>query len=123
MDTRAWAGRKQARGQFGEDKALEHLLTQGFRLLERNYRTAYGEVDLIVERGELLVFVEVRSRADDRVISPEATVDRRKQQRVVLAALDYTTNHCQGGHAIRFDVISLVGTQVTHIENAFDAGM
>ena len=109
-------------GQSGEDQALDHLRSRGFALVARNFNTKRGEVDLIVEKGELLVFVEVRWRASGAFGGAEATVSRPKQRRVVLAAMEYTSRHAVRERAIRFDVVAITGAQVLHLENAFDAG-
>ena len=120
---------KHARGRLGdagEAAAAAHLTKAGFRIVARNHRCRRGEVDLIAEQGELLVFVEVRTRATDAFGSPEETVGFKKQQRVVLAARDFLARRRGPDRAIRFDVIAVVdsvdGPKVTHYPNAFDAG-
>jgi len=123
MDTIEQDRRRKARGKGGEDAAEQHLLRAGFRILARNHASRVGEVDLIAERGELLCFVEVRARASSAVSTPEATVTRGKQRKVVLAALDYMARHQVRDRAIRFDVVAVLDGEVLHIENAFDAGM
>ena len=114
--------RKQ-RGREGEQRAAAFLQAQGYRICARNHHARGGEVDLICEKGELLCFVEVRARTSATVSAPEATVTRAKQRKVVKAALDFMMRHQTGPRAIRFDVIAVVGTELLHIENAFDAGM
>ncbi len=109
-------------GQSGEDVALRYLEAQGYRLVARNFTTRRGEVDLVVEKGELLAFVEVRWRASHAFGGAEATVSRPKQRRVVLAAMEFSARHRIVERAIRFDVVAINGTEVLHLENAFDAG-
>ncbi len=109
-------------GQSGENLALEHLSGLGFALVNRNFNTKLGEVDLIVEKGDLLVFVEVRFRGTASFGGAEATVSRAKQRRVVLAAMQFCTQHRITERALRFDVVAITGTEVVHLENAFDAG-
>jgi putative endonuclease len=123
LDTITQDRRRKQRGQQGEDRAAAHLLAQGFRLRARNHHARGGEVDLVVERGELLCFVEVRARARNSVAAPEATVTRAKQRKVVRAALDFMQRFERRPRAIRFDVVAIRGEQVLHIANAFDAGM
>ena len=117
---------RQTLGEAGEALAAQHLEQLGFSIVARNHRTRRGEVDLIAEQGELLVFVEVRTRASDKFGSPEETVDARKQERVVLAARDFLARFQGGERAIRFDVIAVVdehgAPRVRHIPDAFDAG-
>jgi len=113
-------------GDAGEAAAAELLVKQGFRIIARNHRCRRGEVDLVAEQGELLVFVEVRTRENAVFGSPEETVGFRKQQRVVLAARDFLARRRGPERAVRFDVIAVVdapdGPKLTHYPNAFDAG-
>ena len=114
-------GRQQL-GDAGEDAAAGLLVAQGFTVIARNHRTRRGEVDLIAERGELLVFAEVRTRSTDAFGTPEQTVDARKQARVIAAARDFLARWRGPERAIRFDVIAVVGAEVRHVPGAFDAG-
>src|SRR5205823_1271606 len=75
-------------GDFGEQAAAAHLMRQGYRLLARKWRCAYGECDLVMRDGAALVFVEVRTRRGDALELAEESIDRAKQAR--LAALAYT---------------------------------
>jgi len=113
-------------GDAGEAAAAELLVKQGFRIIARNHRCRRGEVDLVAEQGELLVFVELRTRESAVFGSPEETVGFRKQQRVVLAARDFLARRRGPERAVRFDVIAVVdapdGPKLTHYPNAFDAG-
>lgn len=111
-----------ATGEKGERLAARHLRRRGYRILERNYQTRFGEIDLIARKGGVLVFVEVKTRADGAPVSGRDAVDAAKQARVRAAALQYW----QAGHADlqpRFDVVEVVlssgGARVEHIENAF----
>ncbi len=117
---------RKSLGDAGEALAARHLESLGFQIIARNHRTRRGEVDLIAEKGELLVFCEVRTRSSERFGSPEETVDARKQQRVVLAARDFLARFRGGERAVRFDVIAIVdgprGPELRHVPDAFDAG-
>ena len=112
-------------GALGEEAAAELLRKAGYRIVARNHRCRRGEVDVIAEKGDLLVFVEVRTRASAAFGGPEETVGTRKQRRVVAAARDYLAQRRGPPKAARFDVIAVVdgpaGPTVTHFENAFDA--
>jgi putative endonuclease len=113
-------------GALGEDAAAELLRKGGYRIVARNHRCPRGEIDLIAEKGELLVFVEVRTRATAAFGGPEETVNPRKQRRVIAAARDFLAQRRGPAKAARFDVIAVVnspgGPSLTHFENAFDTG-
>ena len=114
----------QTRGKDAEDRACHYLRTQGLQLLVRNYRSKRGEIDLIMQDTNSLVFVEVRYRGDARFGSAAESVDRRKQSRLVACARHFILTHpdtCQ--QPCRFDVISITGssTAIEWIPNAFTA--
>jgi putative endonuclease len=94
-------------------------------VLARNHATRRGEVDLVCRDGDVLCFVEVRSRAAGAAASPEESVTRRKARRVVAAATDWAMRHGGLDRAIRFDVVSVrTGPgepRVEHYPAAFDA--
>ena len=93
-------------GHDAEQQACEHLQGQGLRLLERNYRSRFGEIDLIMRHADTLVFVEVRYRRSSRFGSPAETVDARKQARIRATAEHYLQQHPQRvGVSCRFDVV------------------
>ena len=100
------------RGKIAEDRALAHLQCSGLTLHQRNYRTPYGEIDLVMidpVRHEL-VFVEVRYRSTDRFGSAAQSVDRQKQTRLAASAEHFRQHHSQLGHRpCRFDVVALSG--------------
>ncbi len=93
-------------GRRLEDAALAWLERRGLRLRGRNYRCRGGEIDLVMEDGDCLVFVEVRYRSDTRYGTPAETIGRRKQQRLLLAARVYLRMHPHRGVA-RFDVVAI----------------
>ena len=111
-------------GDRGEREAARYLRKRGMRIIERNYRTAQGEIDLIVRDGDTLVFVEVKSR---RAGQPAEAVTPAKQQRLTLAALHYLRRHDLLEQRCRFDVVAIVwpvGRQIPtidHIPHAFEA--
>ena len=93
---------------------------QGYDILELNYRSRYGEIDLIAREGAYLVFVEVKYRRDNSFGAPEEAVDKKKQ-RVISRVADY---YCMAkGYApltpCRFDVVTFLGDSVHLIRNAF----
>ena len=117
---------RQNMGALGEQAAADHLRRSGYRIVAQNHRCRRGEVDLIAERGQLLVFVEVRTRATAAFGRPEETVTTAKQRRVVAAARDYLARWRGPQRGVRFDVVAVIdgarGPTLQHFENAFDAG-
>ena len=110
-------------GAEAEDLACAWLQARGLRLRERNYRSRRGEIDLIMQDGEQLVFVEVRYRRSSRYGSAAETVTAAKQTRLISAASQYL-QHQSGALACRFDVLALSGLegeQVDWIRDAFQA--
>ncbi|KPK49907.1 MAG: hypothetical protein AMS22_12950 [Thiotrichales bacterium SG8_50] len=97
-------------GLKAEDQAQRYLARRGLKLLTRNYRSPYGEIDLIMRDRNVLVFVEVRYRRDARFGLAAETVDSRKQARLRATAEHYLINTkgaCE--HPCRFDVVALAG--------------
>ena len=128
MDKAAGRGSTKAIGDDAESLALAWLQRQGLVLVQRNYRLAGGphvrgaEIDLILrERDGTLVFVEVRARADARHGGALASVDARKQQRIVRAAQHYLLR-LPVLPPCRFDVVAVEAGQVQWIQAAFEAG-
>ncbi len=115
---------KQILGKEGERIAERYLKSKGYKLVERNYRCPVGEMDLIALDHRVIVFVEVKTRSDDRFGVPLESVHRRKQQRMIKAALFFLSQHRLHHRDARFDVIgiSFVSGEavVEHIQNAFE---
>lgn len=110
----------QAIGQAGEDHALQYLQAQGLRLLERNFRCQLGEIDLIMQDGQQLIFVEVRKRASLSHGGAAASVTPSKQRRLLLAAQYYlqTLPHMP---RCRFDLIAIDGAQTIWLKDIIAA--
>jgi putative endonuclease len=114
-----------ALGRQAETRAWQYLRERGLRLRERNYRSRRGELDLVVEDGDSLVFVEVRYRSHPGYGSGAESVDRRKQARLIACAQHYMQRHPQlARRPCRFDVISVgaAGGAVEWIRDAFGTG-
>lgn len=105
-------------GKQGEDLASSFLENLGYKILERNYRYKRSEVDLIVCKGDFLVFVEVKKRKNADYGYPEAAVTDRKAAMVHTAAVHYTEILGWNKH-IRFDIIAISAQEVMHFEDAF----
>ena len=110
------------RGEEAEELAARFLAGQGLEILARNYRTRFGEVDLVARDGATLVFVEVRLRSWGAFGGAAGSVDGRKQRRIVAAARHYLAR-LGTEPACRFDVITLQGRpgSPSWIRGAFDA--
>lgn len=94
-------------GRQAEQMAEEYLAGHGLRVLARNYRCRGGELDLVMSDGQTLIFIEVRYRKHRQFGGAAASVDRRKQQRLILAAQHYLQRHGVGDKPCRFDVVAL----------------
>lgn len=111
---------RQIQGQAGEDQALEHLQQNGLTLIERNFRCKGGEIDLIMQQRDTLVFVEVRKRADNRHGGGAASVTAAKQGRLIIAARIYLQRY-RNSPPCRFDVVAIDNEVLTWLQNAIDA--
>ncbi len=110
-------------GAWGEEVALRYLTRRGYTLLERNYRTRYGELDLVLRDGATLVFVEVKMRRGTGFGDPLEAVTPRKQAAIRTLAEHYLSHRESDYESLRFDVVGiLVGdgtSEVVHVEDAF----
>ncbi len=98
----------RAHGASAERTAAHFLQTQGLNILQRNYQCKVGELDIVAEEGDCLVFVEVRQRSHSRYGGALGSVDVRKQQRLARAASHFLLKHPQWQSSpCRFDVIAL----------------
>lgn len=117
-------GRSEA-GREAEAIAEAHLVGLGWEVLARNHATRRGEVDLICRDGDVICFVEVRSRSGDAQGSPLETVTPVKARRVVAAATDWAWRNDKLDAALRFDVVGVIlgpgGPAFEHVRGAFDA--
>lgn len=109
----------KTKGKYGEDLAVSYLKKKGFEVLERNFRQGRGEIDLIgLLDNELLVFFEVKLRKNNAFGEPETFVSENQQQKIFAAAEDYIYA-INWQKDIRFDIISIQGKDLAHIEDAF----
>jgi putative endonuclease len=110
-------------GDHGEDLAAAALKKQGYKILERNYVTPLGEIDLIARQGKVTVFVEVKTRTGSRFGDPQESVHRAKQAKLRRLADYYLKAKRLTGSPVRFDVVAVTMTetipQVEIIPNAF----
>ena len=100
----------QSRGRNAEDLVCAFLKQQGLQLSTRNYRSAFGEIDLIMQEHNTLVFVEVRYRTNTRFGTPAEAVDAAKQARLRATAEHYLQNTPRASKkACRFDIVAITG--------------
>lgn len=109
-------------GRSAEARAAEHMLGLGFEVLEKNFRSPCGELDLVCRKASLLVFVEVRARRRGDFMHPLESLDRAKLSRLRRSAEYFVLKRRMHDHDIRFDVICAEGADaksgLEHIENA-----
>jgi putative endonuclease len=115
--------RNRSSGAWGEELALRYLKRQGYTLVERNYRTRYGELDLIVRQNDTLVFVEVKLRRGTGFGDPLEAVTPHKQAKIRSLAEHYLLFREPAFDTVRFDVVGILlgkgPPRVKHIEDAF----
>jgi putative endonuclease len=121
---------KKELGANGEELAARYLMSQGYRILERNYRIRLGEIDIIAEQGKDLVFIEVKTRSDTLFGSPLDSVTIPKQRQLSKVALEYMSRQGCHNRPARFDVVGvqlkglnaqqLKNVNIELVQNAFD---
>ena len=117
---------RQSLGKRGEDYAAQYLAAHGYAVLERNWHCPVGELDLVTERGDQVIFVDVRTRQTDRLGTPEESITPAKRAKLIAAAQTFLDAHNQLDRDWRIDVVAIeVGsrgeiTRCTLIENAIE---
>ena len=113
-------------GAQGEDIAIDYLRSKGYVILDRNWRSGHKEIDIVASKDDIVVFVEVKARANAFYGKPEDAVTRRKMHLLVLAADAYLRYYAIDLE-VRFDVIAITGTtdkpHIKHYEHAFRPGI
>jgi len=116
---------KQQTGRLGAQLAADFLTRQGFEIAGRNVRTSSGEIDLLARLGNLLVFVEVKTRTSTRFGFPEEAITPKKMAHMTACAEEYLQNHAEWCQEWRLDVISILAEnsrndpQIEWFENVF----
>ena len=115
---------RRSLGASGEDVAWEHLRRAGYALVAKNFRSRFGELDLVVEKDGVVVFVEVRSKRGDRYGSAFESVDWRKQRQIGRMAAEFLARRRWTGRRTRFDVVAVewqdAEARIDHLESAFE---
>jgi putative endonuclease len=114
-------------GKLGEEQAVARLKKEGYRVIARNYRNTFGEIDIIAQDGKTLCFVEVRTRTKDWHGHPFESISSVKQKKIIRAAQGYLTERDIDDIDARFDVVAVIpdeagGFTVEFIKNAFEVG-
>ena len=113
-------------GAAGEEAACAFLRRRGYRIIERNYRCPFGELDVIAAKGGMLVFCEVKTRRGGDIEEALGAVDERRRRRMGRAASFYLSERGEGYGGCRFDVIALLkrggGWRIVHVRDAFEVG-
>lgn len=110
---------KKFLGSLGERKAAKFLKKKGFKIIDKNYTTRFGEIDLIGLYGDFLVFIEVKTRTTKTYGEALEAVDLKKQERYKKTASLYLLTHRELTLQPRFDVVEVYPNEINHIEDAF----
>ncbi len=106
-------------GISGEELAVEFLKKKGFKIVAQNVRMTMGEIDVICTDGNVLVFVEVKTRSSLRFGHPFEAIDERKQYKYRRMAEEYVMRHRLFGRDLRFDAVAVIGDEIEYVANAF----
>jgi len=110
--------------KFGEEKAVDFLKANGYKIIKQNYKTRFGEIDIIAKEKDTLVFLEVKTRRTDTFGEPEAAVGRFKQGQISKTALCYLKENKLLDKKARFDIVAIryidQAPQINLIKNAFE---
>jgi len=114
------------RGRWAEQTALEYLLTKKLKLLDKNFRSAFGEIDLIMQDKNIILFIEVRYRSSNHFHTALESINRKKCERIIATSHQYLSENRSASQLYcRFDVVAISGPQETPmiewIKNAFQA--
>jgi putative endonuclease len=121
-DPTGWTDERQKRGLAGEEQAIRYLLSRGWSLVAHRFRMGRTEIDLVVRRGDLVAFVEVKARRGGAFGSPMEAVTGSKRREIVKAARAWVERHGRPSDIYRFDCIGLVDGKLDHLEDAFRPG-
>lgn len=116
---------KQETGRLGEDRVCDYLIEHGYTILRRNFRIRGGEIDIIAENGDFIIFVEVKTRKQDSMVRGFEAVNLRKQRLVIRAAAEYQRREPSMLQP-RFDTAQVtikddIVIELDYLENAYDA--
>lgn len=110
---------RQRLGRAGEERAAAWYVDRGFEVVDRNWRCRHGEIDLVVRRGRLVVFVEVKTRRTSSFGNPFEAVTAAKRQRIRRLAAAWIAGAAERPGDVRFDVVGVLGDELSVIAGAF----
>ncbi|WP_243342755.1 YraN family protein [Anaerococcus sp. AGMB09787] len=112
---------KKNLGDYGENLVATYLEEKSYKILARNYRKPYGEVDIIARKDKLIAFVEVKTRSNNNFSNPREAVNFAKQQRIIKASQAFLIEKNLTDYIMRFDVCEVLveEKELNYIENAF----
>ncbi len=108
------------KGRMGEKIAVKYLKSIDFDIISTNYRTSFGEIDIIARDKEYIVFIEVKFRKRSECGFPREAVGKFKQKNIIKTAYNFIMENNLSNIDFRFDVIEILDGFVEHIENAFE---
>lgn len=111
---------KRYEGALYEQKAMEYLREKGYKILDHNYYTKFGEIDIIAYKDKGYVFVEVKYRKTEKYGYPYEFVNKTKRERIMKSALAFAKTNYTYKSPMRFDIIDILKDKITHYENAFE---
>jgi putative endonuclease len=117
---------RQEVGKLGEKEARKFLKKRGYRIRETGFRCRHGEIDIIAQKKDWLVFVEVRTKSNLDFGTPEESITQSKKEKLIASALTYTTTHQDLPPLWRIDVVAIElddkgkPRRIEHIENAVE---
>ncbi len=120
-----WSATRNNLGKIGEALACAYLKRNGYEILERNYKTKIGEIDIVARDGKVLVFVEVKTRQSDLYGLPEEAINAKKMHKLTLLAELYISEKRLYQSKARFDIVSILmdggsgSKSIRLIKNAF----
>jgi len=109
------------KGDIGEEKAIEYLVDKNYKILERNFTTKIGEIDIIAKYNNIVVFIEVKSRFNSNYGNPYEAVNFKKQKKIINTAKLYSKYNKLYDTQFRFDILEyyINENKINHIINAF----
>jgi len=109
---------KKLEGTNGENFACQYLINKGYKILYRNFRSKFGEIDIIANKGDLIIFVEVKLRNSNKFGKGFEAVSKSKIEKIIKTSQYFISLQTEI-YIYRYDVISIDDNKITHIENAF----
>jgi len=121
-DPAEWQDERQKRGLAGEEQAKRYLLSRGYKILAHRFRVGHTEIDLIARQGDLVTFIEVKTRRGAAFGSPLEAVTGAKRRELVKAARVWVDRFGRPPDIYRFDCIAIVDNRLEHLADAFRPG-